>query len=100
MPIDDPRAFEQWVLDRWREKDDLLEYYADYGRFPPTQDVDNKVSDASGSSNVNDNRGYIITEVKLAHWLEVGKIFVVVAAVGLVANVLYKFFTFVARTRS
>ena len=35
IPMDDPKAFEAWLLERWREKDDILEQFMQSGRFPP-----------------------------------------------------------------
>lgn len=34
IPIDDDKAFEVWLRNRWREKDYLLEHFARYDRFP------------------------------------------------------------------
>jgi len=38
IPLTDAKEFEQWLLDRWREKDSLLEQWYDTGRFLPTLD--------------------------------------------------------------
>ena len=35
IPINDADAFEKWLLNRWREKDALLEGFMQSGRFPP-----------------------------------------------------------------
>ena len=72
IPTKDHDTFEKWVLDRWKEKDALLEQFYDTGRFP------------------SDSKEYIETEVKLQSSLEVGQIFVVLGALALVANVLAK----------
>lgn len=34
IPVSDSKAFEQWVRDRWIEKDRLLEQFQTTGRFP------------------------------------------------------------------
>jgi len=34
IPLDDPHAFDAWLLERWREKDELLAYHAAHGTFP------------------------------------------------------------------
>ncbi len=78
IPLRDTKAFETWLLDRWKEKDALLEQFYDTGRFP----ADGSSKDVKG--------GYIETEVKLRNWLEVGQIFVVLGAMAMVANVLAK----------
>lgn len=69
-------------MERWVEKERLLEYYAHHSRFPV--DLDPNVD-----KNANDT-GYIETEVKLATYLEVGQIFVVLATWALTANILTK----------
>lgn len=42
IPLKDPADTEQWLRDRWREKDDLLEQYVSTGRFPPNHGADIK----------------------------------------------------------
>lgn len=42
IPIDDQHEFEKWVLDRWREKDALLEGFMQTGHFPPNPPSANK----------------------------------------------------------
>ena len=82
IPVNDPAAFEQWVLARWREKDELLEIFYDTGRFP-----------AASPGQDGKDGGYIETEVRLGSWAEIGQIYVVLAAVALVCNVLTKLWT-------
>lgn len=93
IPVDDPKAFETWILDRWKEKEVLIEQYAQTGRFP-ADDGSGAVATASGDGVPGDNpaqgAGYIETEVKLAHWWEVLQIFVPLLAFALIANVLAK----------
>lgn len=82
IPLDDHDTFDRWLKQRWIEKDDLMEHYLSTGRFPgipPSTGVD-----ATGSANED----FIETEVKLAHWWEVGNIFVVLGAFALVVNIL------------
>jgi lysocardiolipin and lysophospholipid acyltransferase len=79
IPINDPVAFEQWVLARWKEKDELLETFYNTGRFPA--DIDQKAG------------GYIETEVRLKSRLEIGQIFVVLATLALICNVVGKLWT-------
>ncbi|KAI9862972.1 MAG: hypothetical protein M1813_004145 [Trichoglossum hirsutum] len=94
IPIDDQKAFEQWVLDRWIEKDILLEQYLQNGRFP----ADDKggiedgelLTNGSGGKKEPRGAGYIETEVRPAHWYEIGQVFIVLSALGLVVNVLVK----------
>ena len=34
IPVDNDKAFDVWLRNRWREKDYLLEHFAQYNRFP------------------------------------------------------------------
>jgi hypothetical protein len=34
IPLADPATFDAWLVDRWREKDALLAFFADHGHFP------------------------------------------------------------------
>ncbi|RPA92167.1 acyltransferase-domain-containing protein [Choiromyces venosus 120613-1] len=48
IPVSDTAEFEAWLAQRWREKDDFLEYYMENGRFP--EDEDEKIQ-SNGNSN-------------------------------------------------
>lgn len=90
----DEKEFGDWVLQRWREKDDLLEYYVQNGRFP---------ADEGTSPNVNGGKplkgaGWIETEVRPSNPLEFLQIFVPPAALLLVINVIVKFINLILRT--
>ena len=90
IPVDDPAKFEAWLIEQWRIKDDLLEQYVQNGRFPADDGRDDRKALLDGhrtSTKAVDGAGFIETEVKLAHWYEVGQIFVVLAAFGLVFNI-------------
>lgn len=84
IPLDDPKAFEEWVVRRWKEKDELLEGFMNTGRFPAD---DAHESDGEPGGGAIIGAGYIETEVRLGHWYEVGQIFVVLAAFALLANI-------------
>ena len=84
IPLSDAKEFEHWLLDRWREKDDLLEQWYETGRFPA--DAGSAAADEGISK-----AGFIETEMTLNSWLEIGQIFVVLAAAALVVNVILKF---------
>ena len=98
IPTDDPKKFEIWLRNQWQEKEKLLEYFAQNGRFPADDG-----QDSEGEPTINGNpgaqvlkgAGFIETEVKLAHWYEVGQIFVVLATFGLAFNVLAKLWNMV-----
>ena len=82
IPLGDHEKFDLWLRERWYEKDALIEEYLTTGRFPGI------VPAAKEMANGAMKEEYIETEVKLAHWWEVGSIFVVLATFGLVANLL------------
>lgn len=93
IPVDDPKAFEKWLMERWLEKEDLLEGYVQNGRFPADQGHDSDGEPAlkgATGAKVSQGAGFIETEVKVAHWIEVGQIFVVLGAFALLANLLAK----------
>jgi lysocardiolipin and lysophospholipid acyltransferase len=83
IPLSNQTGFEQWLLERWREKDELLELWYNTGRFP--SDIG-----AADESKGTSNEGFIETEMMLSSWLEIGQIFVVLAATALLVNVVLK----------
>ena len=90
IPIEDSSKFEAWLLEQWRIKDDLLEQYVSNGRFPADEGLDHRseaAHDNGSSKELLKGAGFIETEVKLAHWYEIGQIFVVMAAFALVFNI-------------
>lgn len=88
IPLDDANTFEEWLRDRWYEKDALMEQYLTTGRFPPSpEDVR-----AKGQGD------FIETEVKTRHWWEFIQIFVVLGVFGLMGNVLSKLWAGVSNT--
>ncbi len=80
IPLDDAREFENWLKQRWVEKDELLECFSQTGRFP-----------ADDAATAEKTKGYIDTDVRLVKWYEVGQIFVVLATFALVVNVITRF---------
>lgn len=83
IPLADQTDFEVWLLDRWREKDELLEQWYETGKFPSDE---GSAAQEKGISN----DGFIETDMTLNHWMELGQIFVVPAALALVVNVIVK----------
>jgi lysocardiolipin and lysophospholipid acyltransferase len=93
LPTDE-KEFGDWLLARWREKDDLIEHFIQTGRFP---------ADSDTSPNINGQKqlkgaGYIETSVRPNNPLEFLQIFVPVAALALVVNVCVKFLNMILRT--
>ncbi len=98
IPIDDSQKFDLWLRNQWQEKEDLLEYFAQNGRFPADDGHDSEGEPAingSPGAQVLKGAGFIETEVKLTHWYEVGQIFVVLATFAFVFNVLAKLWNMV-----
>ncbi|KAH6655179.1 acyltransferase-domain-containing protein [Truncatella angustata] len=73
MPLDDEKAFGNWLQDRWYEKDELMEQYISTGRFP-----------ANGAGI----KGHIETQVRTKYWWEFLKIFVALGAFGLIFRII------------
>ena len=90
IPLDDTRAFESWLRERWIEKDALLDLYMQTGRFPPTQEANVDATRTSGHAKGegSDHAGYIETTVRQVHWWEVGQIFAFLAVFALLAKLL------------
>lgn len=87
------KEFSDWLLARWREKDDLLQYFIENGRFP---------ADEGTSPNVNGGKplqgaGWVETDVRPSNPLEFVQIFVPPAALYLVINVIVKFVNMVLK---
>lgn len=101
IPLDDARAFEAWLKSRWDEKELLLEHYMRNGRFPADEEHESNRELANGAATgkVIKGAGYIETEVKLAHWFEVGQIFVVLATFAMLTNALSKIWFMVVHGR-
>ncbi|KAK5958470.1 hypothetical protein OHC33_000313 [Knufia fluminis] len=84
IPLNNEKAFELWLLARWREKDLLIENYLIHGRFP----ADTGVS-RTPSGTVKRGAGHLNVEIKSSHWYEFLQIF---APMGILAMVLYIFY--------
>ena len=82
MPLDDHEAFDGWLTERWREKDELLDQYIKTGFFPADK------PETAGTSGSDD--GYINTSVKLRSPLEVVSIFSVLGTLALLVNIVSK----------
>ncbi|KAL1302467.1 hypothetical protein AAFC00_002859 [Neodothiora populina] len=84
IPVDDHKAMEEWLLKRWQEKDEIIDYYQRTGRLPADPDA---VRIAGKDKPGN---GYIETEVKPKSQLEFCQIFTPVLAAAFVGNILVK----------
>jgi len=83
IPVNDEKAMEDWILQRWREKDDLLEHHLAHDRFPA--DPAAVVFDKGGT-----NTGYIETEVRPKSPFELLQMFVPIMTAYLIWRILGK----------
>ncbi|KAH4084099.1 hypothetical protein HBH70_027370 [Parastagonospora nodorum] len=93
IPLDDEKEFSDWLLARWREKDDMLQYYVENNRFPADEGVTPNVN---GGQPIK-GAGWIETEVRPVKWAEWVQVFIPTAALALVINVLVKMANVVLR---
>lgn len=83
IPLDSSDSFDRWLLQRWYEKDSLMETYATTGRFPP-------MVTAAGENKASEALEYVETEVRTKHWWEFLRIFIVVGVFALLGNIVAK----------
>jgi lysocardiolipin and lysophospholipid acyltransferase len=93
IPTHDEKVFSDWLLARWREKDELLQYFVEHQRFP---------ADEGETSNINGGAplkgaGWIESVVRPKKWYEWLQILVPTAALLLVINVFMKIAVIVTR---
>jgi lysocardiolipin and lysophospholipid acyltransferase len=93
LPLHDDKLFSDWVLARWREKDDLLQYFVENQRFPADEGVTPNVNGGEPLKGA----GWIETEVRPVKWGEWIQVFIPSIALGLVINVLVKMTNIVLR---
>jgi lysocardiolipin and lysophospholipid acyltransferase len=93
IPLHDEKIFSDWVLARWREKDDLLQYFVENNRFP----ADEGVTPSTKDGNAIKGAGWIETEVRPVKWGEWIQVFIPTAALGLVLNVVMKLLNIVLK---
>lgn len=88
IPLDDQKAFEGWLLDRWKEKDALLDQFIETGRFPTSLGSSIDTHDIPVKQKDEATRGYIETEIRLGHWIEIAQIFAVLLLLGFMFRLL------------
>ena len=84
MPLDDKDAMQQWILQRWREKDALIDAFQREGRFPAVPEA---VHIEGAPQEKEWKTPYINTEVQLRNVFEVLSIFAPVCAAAMVGRV-------------
>lgn len=83
IPVDDPKAFDEWVRARWLEKDELMDVIEKTGRFP----ADSASDKMEGSSH-----GPVLleTEVRQSHFFEFLSICAPLATFAVILNIILK----------
>jgi lysocardiolipin and lysophospholipid acyltransferase len=87
----EPTAFESWVLERWREKDALLEYFHQHNRFPADDDsiVEYRlVPNGAGVTKPVPVTSYVETMLRPGSRVEFLQMFVPILAVGLILHLV------------
>ncbi|KAF3932389.1 hypothetical protein ABW19_dt0205279 [Dactylella cylindrospora] len=96
IPYNDTIAFEKWMRARWIEKDEMMETYMTTGRLLG-DDEEVEVLGNGGIENPGKKLGNVIeTEVKLRSWVEVPKVYAVLGATALLANIVLKIWAIVS----
>ena len=80
IPLDDQQEFDSWLRELWTKKDQLLEQYYEAGRFPSELAGSIEVGHGSEEQRTAAAAGYVETHVRLGHWAEVGRIFMVLVS--------------------
>jgi hypothetical protein len=95
IPINNSKAFEVWLRNRWREKDYMLEYFHRNNRFPADDfwkehlNMDEMSSGSRSLRSVPRPAITIETEVKSGNWNEFVKIFAPITSVMMALTVAY-----------
>ncbi|UJO22212.1 uncharacterized protein CLAFUR5_09070 [Fulvia fulva] len=86
IPYEDDEAFSRWLLNRWREKDYILEYYYKFGNFP-VEDPAKALAAAEGKRKPVHAKS-ISTSVKGGGWDEFLSIFgPITSAAGMMSSI-------------
>lgn len=87
IPIDDDKAFDLWLRNRWREKDYLLEHFVKYDRFPEDEQwlFKQKAAKKTGPMNAK----FIETQIKTNNLEEFLSIFAPLSSIMMVMNLFY-----------
>ncbi|KAH1490502.1 hypothetical protein KXX57_000238 [Aspergillus fumigatus] len=86
IPLDDQKEFDSWLRARWTEKDELLDEFFETGRFPTA------LAGSIDAGNVSDvqreaaSKGFVETHVRLHHWTELGRIFMVLTGMAVLCR--------------
>lgn len=95
IPINNPKAFDVWLRNRWREKDYMLEYFTRNSRFPADDfwkeqlDLSETSSSSQSIRSVPQGARTIETQVKSGNWNEFVKIFAPITSVIMALTLAY-----------
>lgn len=96
IPINNSKAFDVWLRNRWREKDYMLEYFSRHSRFPADNywkehlaDVDTEKGSSSSIRSVAKAARTIETEVKSGKFEEFLRIFAPITALSMALFLAY-----------
>jgi len=97
IPVEDVDGMQKWILDRWMEKDELLDVFSKTKKFPydpsafAVDEVDNQSSDKG--------RGFIESKIRMRSTMELAQVYIPILTVVLIINILYKLYNFVMTGR-
>lgn len=97
LPIDDQDKMQEWVLQRWREKDEMLDTFQQTGRFPGDARA---VTNDGDKDKAVETLSYIETEVRPKMFWESLQMFVPVTAAALVGKNLIRLVEFAVHPRT
>lgn len=87
IPLDDQKAFDSWLRERWAEKEQLMNEYFEKRQFP--SDLVGTIDAAEVSSKrqkLAASVGFVETHVRLSHWTEIVRIFMVLLGLALLCK--------------
>lgn len=87
IPLDDQKAFDEWLRARWAEKDELMDHYFETGRFPSDLAGSIEAKNATEEQKVAISGGYVESYVRLHHWAELIQIFIVLLGLAILCRV-------------
>ncbi|THZ27116.1 acyltransferase-domain-containing protein [Aureobasidium pullulans] len=96
IPLHSKEETEEWLLQRWREKDDLIEYYLEHGRFPADPAA---VDPVDKTEDERKHAKYIETEVRPKSAWEPLQLFAPLLSAYLLCNILIKLINLVLTGR-
>lgn len=78
IPLEDQAEFDTWLRERWSEKDLLMDQYFETGRFPTELAGTIEAESGSAKQKAVASDGFVEAHVRLGHWSELARIFMVV----------------------